>query len=308
MSATTNQRRGKRLSLSTREELWGYFFILPWLLGFLVFLLVPILSSFWLSLHEYEVITPPKWVGLENYTTFLFEDPLFAKSLYNTFYYVVLSVPLGLMVSLGLAMLLNQHLRGISIFRTIFYLPMVTPVVAVSLLWLFLFNPQFGVLNYFLTRIGLPAIGWISDPFWSKPSLVLMSLWTVGGTMLIFLAGLQGISEHLYEAAEIDGANSWRRFVHITLPMLSPVIFFNMVLGIIASFQTFTQAYVMTSGGPVDSTLFYALYLYRNAFRLLQMGYASAMAWILLLIILALTLLQFRMGRSWVYYEGDAPR
>jgi multiple sugar transport system permease protein len=242
---------------------------------------------------------------LKNYADFVLEDPLFIKSLYNTFYYVILSVPLGLLVALGLALLLNLQLRGVAIFRTIFYVPMVTPVVAVSLLWLFLFNPQFGILNYVLTLVGLPALGWISDPTWSKPSLILMSLWTVGGTMLIFLAGLQGIPAHLYEAAEIDGANIWQRFLNVTLPMLSPVIFFNLVLGIIGSFQTFTQAYVMTGGGPVDSTLFYALYLYRSAFKLLKMGYASSMAWVLLVIILVLTWLQFRLGRSWVYYEGE---
>lgn len=297
--------RRPSLHLGMQETLWGLFFISPWIIGFVAFMFAPIIASFWLSLHEYEVITPPQWIGVGNYTKFLLDDPLFQKSLFNTFYYVILSVPLGLLVALGLALLLNLNLRGVAIFRTIFYVPMVTPVVAVSLLWLFLFNPQFGVLNFLLTQVGLSPIGWISDPLWSKPSLILMSLWTVGGTMLIFLAGLQGIPTHLYEAAEIDGANVWRRFLHVTLPMLSPVIFFNMVLGVIGSFQTFTQAYIMTGGGPVDSTLFYALYLYRNAFKLLQMGYASAMAWVLLLIILVLTWLQFRMGRSWVYYESE---
>jgi len=304
----TQPRANRRWRLATQEALWGYFFIVPWIIGFIAFMLVPIVASFWLSLQRYEVLTPPKWVGIKNYTTFLFQDPLFSKSLLNTFYYVALSVPLGLVVALGLALLLNLNLRGVSIFRTIFYVPMVTPVVAVSLLWLFLFNPQFGVLNYLLDLVGLPRLGWISDPAWSKPSLILMSLWTVGGTMLIFLAGLQGVPVQLYEAAQIDGANHWQRFVHITLPMLSPVIFFNLVLGVIGSFQTFTQAYVMTGGGPVDSTLFYALYLYRNAFKLLRMGYASAMAWVLLIIILVLTLVQFRVGRSWVYYEGETSK
>lgn len=307
-SAVGERRRRGGLRLGMQETLWGLFFISPWIVGFIIFAFSPIVTSFWLSLNKYEVISPPEWVGLANYTKFLLEDPLFSKSLYNTFYYVILSVPLGMAVALALAMLLNLNLRGVSIFRTIFYVPMVAPVVAASLLWLWLFNPQFGILNYLLTRVGLPPLGWISDPVWSKPSLILMSLWTVGGTMLIFLAGLQGIPTHLYEAAQIDGANNWQRFLHVTLPMLSSVIFFNLVLGVIASFQTFTQAYVMTGGGPVDSTLFYALYLYRNAFKLLQMGYASAMAWVLLVIILVLTWLQFRLGRSWVYYEGESTK
>jgi len=305
-SAVGETRRRRGLRLGTQETLWGLFFILPWIIGFIIFMLSPIVASFWLSLQKYEVITPPQWVGLGNYSKFLLEDPLFMKSLYNTFYYVLFSVPLGLAVALALALLLNLNLRGVSIFRSLFYLPVVTPVVATSLLWLWLFNPQFGILNYLLTRVGVPPIGWISDQVWSKPSLILMSLWTVGGTMVIFLAGLQGIPTHLYEAAQIDGANNWQRFLHVTLPMLSSVIFFNLVLGIIGSFQTFTQAYVMTGGGPVNSTLFYALYLYRNAFKLLQMGYASAMAWVLLVIILVLTWLQFRLGRSWVYYEGES--
>jgi len=305
-SVVGQPRRRRGLRLGMQETLWGLFFILPWIIGFIIFMFSPIVASLWLSLHKYEVITPPEWVGLGNYTKFLLKDPLFIKSLYNTLYYVILSVPLGLVVALALALLLNLNLRGVSIFRTIFYVPIVTPVVAVSLLWLWLFNPQFGLFNYLLTQVGLPPIGWISDPIWSKPSLILMSLWTVGGTMVIFLAGLQGIPTHLYEAAQIDGANTWQQFLHVTLPMLSSVIFFNLVLGVIGSFQTFTQAYVMTGGGPVDSTLFYALYLYRNAFKLLQMGYASAMAWVLLIMILVLTWLQFRLGRSWVYYEGES--
>ena len=295
-------------SFGMRETLWGYLLISPWLIGFLVFKLVPIGASFWLSLHSYEVLTPPRWVGPRNYTTFVFQDELFGKSLYNTAYYVVFSVPLGVAVALLLALLLNLKLPGVRVFRTVFYVPVVTPVVAVSVLWLFIFSKEYGLLNLILGLAGVGRIGWLSDPAWAKPSLVLMSLWGVGGTMVIFLAGLQSVPVQIYDAAAIDGANGLARFRHITLPMLSPVTFFTLVLGMIGSFQTFTQAYVMTNGGPADATLFYALYLYQQAFPFLQMGYASAMAWILLAIVLVLTLVQFGLGRRWVYYEGETPR
>lgn len=292
-------------SLAKNEERWGYLFILPWLLGFLIFVLAPVVASFYLSFSDYELFLPPRLVGWENYRTLILEDPLFWKSLYNTLYYTVFAVPLGVIGSLLIAVLLNQELRGITIYRTVYYLPAVTSGVAVSLLWVWLFNPQFGLINAILARFGIPGPGWLVDPVWAKPSLILMSLWGVGGGMVIYLAGLQGIPVQLYEAAEIDGANTWTKFWKITLPMLSPVIFFNLIMGIINSFQVFTQAYVMTGGGPGDATTFYVLYLFRNAFNLLRMGYASAMAWILFIIVLVLTLLQFKFADQWVYYEGD---
>lgn len=290
------------------EALWGFVFISPWLVGLLVFSLGPVVASFLLSFANYELITPPKWVGLDNYATLLTEDRLFWLSLYNSVYYTLLSVPLGTAVAFALAMLLNLKLPGMRFYRTIFYLPAVTSGVAVALLWIWLFNPQFGLINYLLRSIGLPGPGWMVDQEWAKPAFVLMSLWGAGGTAVIFLAGLQGVPRTLHEAAAIDGANSWHRFRYVTLPMMSPVIFFNLVMGTIGSFQVFTQAYVMTSGGPQNATLFYVLYLFKQGFGMFRMGYAAAMAWILFVIVLVLTLAQFQLAQHWVFYEAEARR
>jgi len=291
--------------LSKREAKFGYIFISPWLLGFLMFVVIPIIASLYLSFTNYELFkSGTSWVGLKNYMELLTQDRLFWKSLYNTIYFTVFSVPLGIAVALVLALLLNRKLFGITIYRTIFYLPAVTSGVALSLLWVWLFEPNYGLINVILGKIGVQGPGWISDPLWAKPALILMSLWGIGGIMVILLAGLQGVPEQLYEAAELDGANWWQKFVHVTFPMISPVIFFNLIMGVIGAFQYFTQAYVMTGGGPVDSTLFYVLYLFRQGFLLLRMGYASAMAWILLIITLVLTIVQFKLASYWVYYEG----
>jgi len=288
-----------------QEALWGYVFISPWLVGLLIFTLGPVVASFFLSFANYELITPPHWVGLKNYATLLTADSLFWKSLYNSAYYTLFSVPLGIAVAFALAMLLNLKLPAMRMYRTVFYLPVVTSGVAVALLWVWLFNPQFGLINYLLRLIGLRGPGWLVDQKWAKPAFVLMSVWGVGGTAVIFLAGLQGVPRSLYEAAAIDGANTWHRFRYVTVPMMSPVIFFNLVMGIIGSFQVFTQAYVMTSGGPQNATLFYVLYLFKQGFGMFRMGYAAAMAWILFVIILVLTLLQFKLAGRWVYYEAD---
>jgi len=294
-----------RTRLARKKAIYGYLFISPWVLGFMIFVLGPIVASIILSLTKYELFTPPEWVGLSNYKELLFQDPLFPKSLYNTFYYVIFSVPLGVVVSLLLAMLLNQKLVGITWFRTIYYLPAVTSTVALSLLWLWLLNPQWGLINTLLGTVGIKqGPGWLVDARWSKPALILTSIWGVGGSIVIYLAGLQGIPQQLYEAAEVDGANWWHKFWKITIPMISPVIFFNIIVSTIGAFQVFAQAYIITGGGPVDSTLFYVLYLFRNAFLLLRMGYAAAMAWILFIIVLILTLIQFRFANRWVYYEG----
>ena len=291
--------------LSKREAKFGYIFISPWLLGFLMFVVIPIIASLYLSFTNYELFkSGTSWVGLKNYMELLTQDRLFWKSLYNTIYFTVFSVPLGIAVALILALLLNRKLFGITIYRTIFYLPAVTSGVALSLLWVWLFEPNYGLINVILGKIGVQGPGWISDLLWAKPALILMSLWGIGGIMVILLAGLQGVPEQLYEAAELDGANWWQKFVHVTFPMISPVIFFNLIMGVIGAFQYFTQAYVMTGGGPVDSTLFYVLYLFRQGFLLLRMGYASAMAWILVIITLILTIVQFKLASSWVYYEG----
>lgn len=294
-----------RKSLRGREAATGYVFAAPWLLGLLIFTLGPIIASFALSFTDYPIVKAPQWVGFENYHTLLTDDPLFWTSLSNTLYYTMLVVPLNMALGLGIAILMNEPLPGMRLFRTLYYLPSVVSGVAVSVLWAWILNPDFGLINTLLGYIGLPGPPWLASDVWSKPSLILMSLWGVGGSMVIYLAGLQGIPAHLYEAAEIDGAGALSRFRHVTLPMMSPTLLFTLIVNTIGSFQVFTQAYVITGGGPVNSTLFYVLYLFRNAFEFFKMGYASAMAWILFLIILGLTFLQLRLARRWVYYEGE---
>ncbi|NTV52275.1 MAG: sugar ABC transporter permease [Candidatus Firestonebacteria bacterium] len=291
---------------SQLESVWGYVFIFPWILGMLFFTAGPIIASVFLSFCEWDLITPIKWVGLQNYIKLFMDDPRFWKSLYNTLFYTAMSVPLQLVAGITIAVLMNQQVRLIKVFRTIFYLPSVTAGVASSIIWMWLFNPDVGLINYFLAIFGIHGPLWLASEFWAKPVYVIMSLWGVGGGMLVYLAGLQGIPAALYEAASIDGANSFQKFIHVTLPMLSPIIFFNLVILVIQSFQIFTQAYVMSggSGAPADSTLFYVVYLYQMGFRFHQMGYASALAWILFLITLGATLLLFRFS-GWVHYEGN---
>jgi multiple sugar transport system permease protein len=298
----------------SRRERWaGYIFIAPWLVGFVVFTAGPMLASIGISLSFWSMLSPPSWIGLENYERLFSDDPLFVQSLWNTAYYVALSVPLSTCLALGLALLLNQRVPAMGVFRTIFFLPSITNVVAVSILWLWVFNPEVGLLNSALRVLGIEGPLWLQSETWSKPALILMSLWGVGGSMIIFLAALQGVSPELYEASELDGAGGLQRFIHITIPMISPAIFFSLVMGIIGGFQVFTQAFVMTGsaqlgseGGPNNSTLFVVLYLYKKAFQDFQMGYASALAWALFFIILAFTLAQRKLATRWVYYEaGD---
>lgn len=316
-----------------RWDNWGYILILPWVIGFLLFTAGPMIASIALSFTDYDLVSA-KYVGINNYGELVWQknvhggygDERFWHSLWNTFYYTLFAVPLGLTGSLQLAMLLNQKIKGIAFFRTVYYLPSLVPAVASSLLWIWILQPDTGLLNQGLQwvfdtwpfeqlekligsfrgsafQLGTPR--WLSDADWSKPSLVLMSLWGIGGSrMIIFLAGLQGISDQYYEAATIDGAGTWGKFRHVTLPLITPVIFFNLVLGIIGAFQTFTQAFIMTNGGPQDSTLMYALYLYRCAFEYFQMGKASAMAWILFILLLVFTMIQFNRSKKWVHYEG----
>lgn len=285
------------------EHYAGYLFVLPWFLGFLLFGGGPILFSLFMSFCDYDVLHPPKWVGLSNYTN-MFTNPLFYKSLYNTVF-MALGIPFGMAVGLGIAMLLNYEIKGMAVYRTFFYLPAIMPAVAASILWIWIFNPQQGILNNLLAQVGIAGPAWLQDEHWSKPALIIMNLWGAGGSMIVWLAGLKGIPRHLYEAAEIDGAGRLRSFWSITLPMLSPYIFFNLIMGLIGTFQIFTQAYVMTQGGPIDSTLFFAFYLFNNAFRFFRMGYASALAWVLFAIVLALTLIQMRLAPRWVHYESD---
>jgi multiple sugar transport system permease protein len=297
---------GRRISPSTlRNTVSGLLFISPWLVGLLVFALYPILASAYFSLTSYNIVKPPQFIGLQNYRD-LFVDKYFLRSLGNTLYYAVFYIPASTIISVSLALLLNMKVKGMAFYRTVFYLPSIVPAIASSMLWLWVFNPQYGLANELLRLIGLPPLGWMSSPAWSKPSLIMMSLWAVGGGIVIFLAGLQDIPEHLYEAAELDGANSPRKIIHITIPLLTPSIFFNVVIDTIGAFQYFTAAFVMTGGqgGPLDSTLFYALLLYRNAFNYFKMGYASAMAWILFMIVFAATILIFRSSSRWVHFGG----
>jgi multiple sugar transport system permease protein len=289
--------------LADRPAFWGWLFITPWLAGFLGFTAGPMLASLWLSFYKYDLVTL-EYVGLENYRR-LPLDPLFWKALSNTFAYAFISVPLGVAGSLMIALLLNQKVRGIPLFRTLFYIPSLVPSVAAAILWQWVFNAENGALNLGLGFLGLPTPQWLQDERFTLPAFVLMSLWGVGGArMVIFLAGLQGISETYYEAARLDGASHRQQFWHVTLPLLSPVMFFNLVLGLIGAFQIFTQAYIMTGGGPNNASLFYALYLFRTAFEQFKLGKASALAWVLFAILLVFTLIQFRASKKWVHYEG----
>jgi len=289
---------------SLRRNLAGYAFISPWLIAFAVFTLGPFVASVYLSFTRYDVVSAPVWVGLANYRNMVTQDVVFFKSLWVTVKYAMVAVPLGIVAGVGLALLLNAQIRGISVYRTVFFLPSIVPIVATTVVFMWLLNPQIGLVNAILKKIGIIGPAWLQDPAWAFWSLVMMGLWAVGGSMIIYLAGLNDIPATLYEAAMIDGAGLWQRTRYVTLPMLTPVIFFNLVMGVIHSFQYFTQAYIMTAGGPEESTLFYALYLFDRAWRYLDMGYASAMAWVLFVIVMVLTGLIFRTHHRWVHYGG----
>jgi multiple sugar transport system permease protein len=276
---------------------------MPWLLGFVVFTAFPMGFSFVLTFMDWDLLGTQTWAGLANYQK-LVTDALVGVSLYNTAYFTFFSVPLRMLVALGAALLLNSSVRGLSFFRTFFYLPTVVPAVASVVLWMYMFNPSLGLLNMGMSALGLPRLNWLWDIQLSKPSLILMTLWTTGNVIIIYLAGLQAIPTQLYEAARIDGAGAWAQFRNVTLPMLSPSILFNVIMGIIGSFQVFTNAFLMTAGGPLNSTLFTVLYLYRAAFEQFKMGYASSIAWVLFVIVLIFTLIQWKLANVWVYYEG----
>lgn len=292
------------MSAAQRRDLRdGLLFTSPFILGVLALWVGPMLYSLYLILHEWNMLKAPKFIGLGNFERML-NDPLVGKSLVNTAYYTFLGVPLQLLVAFSLAVMLNQQIRGLGIYRTVYYLPSITPAVAFAVVWIQILNPEFGVLNQVLSWFGLGPINWLFNPAWSKPALIIMILWLTGFQMIIFLAGLQSVPKELQEAAEIDGANTWRRFVTVTIPIISPIILFNMIISIIGSFQVFTAVFIMTDGGPQDSTLFTVLYLYRNAFELFKMGYAASLAWVLFLIIMIFTAIQFFFANRWVYYEG----
>ena len=299
------------MKLNLREHLEGYLFISPWILGMVLFALGPILASFGLAFTRWNLFTEPEYVGWANFQK-LAHDPLFYKSVFNTIYYTVFAVPLGLVLALGLAMLVNHRLRGVNFFRTAFFLPNVVAGIAMLLLWKWLFDPNFGLINLFLDWTGLMAmlewigIGrpqWISSRAGAMPGMIFMSIWGLGGSMMIFLAGLQNIPRELIEAAELDGAGPWKRFRYVTVPLLTPTIFFLTMVGVIGSLQVFNQAYVMTQGGPAHATLFYVLYLFQTAFERFQMGYACAMALVLFIITLIVSLIQLAMGKKWVHYQ-----
>jgi len=295
-----------RLTYTQREYVMFYLFIAPAMLGLLIFVLGPMVVSFWFSFCDYEIVNPPVWVGLANYHKMFFVDRLPLHSLKITAYYSFVGVPLRLTAQLFIAVLLNRAIFGKTVFRTILYLPSIVSGVALSLLWIWLLNPEFGVINFLLWRLfRIEGPRWLMSTQWVIPAIILMSMWGIGGGIIICLAGLQGIPEELYEAAELDGAGSVQRFQYVTIPQMTPVIFFNLIMGIISSFQVFTQGYVMTQGGPSNASLFYVLYLYWNAFNYFRMGYASALAWVLFAVIMAMTLLVFRSSSAWVYYEGS---
>ena len=316
LAKSTSYMKYKASKLDRSRTRSGILFALPWMIGFLVFSLYPICISLYYSLTDFNIFQSPKWVGLSNYTD-LFSDEKFYKSLWNTFYMVIIGTPVSLIAALLLAVLLNQKIAALSVFRTIFYLPSIVPTIAASLLWLWILNPKVGVLNSILGLFGVPEPNWLMDPNWTKPALILIGVWGVGNMMIIFLAALQDVPRSLYEAAEMDGANTLQQFFKITLPSVSPVIFFQLIMNIIYYFQYFTQAYLLingssassglnntATGGAENSMLFYSLYLFHNAFSFFKMGKASAMAWILFIIVLAVTALIFKTQDRWVSY-GD---
>jgi multiple sugar transport system permease protein len=308
-------RRRRRGGLLREEALWGWLLQIPNIVGLAVFAAGPLIASFVMVFMHWEIITPPTYAGLDNINT-LFGDPLFVKALYNTVYITVISVPLYMVLGLLLALALNQKLRGIAIYRVIFFLPSQMPAVANAILWLWLFNPDYGLVNWVLGLVHIPPSTWVQDPVMAKPALILMGVWGVGTSMIIYLAGLQGVPQELYEAAAIDGASPWRKFRNVTLPLLSPVIFFSLIIGIINTMQSgFTTTYLFTaaqagsgatdSGGPDNALLLMFLYIYHQGFIDFNMGYASLLAWVLCAIILGLTLVNFKLAGRWVYYEGQ---
>jgi len=306
LSPPVARRRWSRRTVGEAVE--GYLLISPWIIGFLVFLLGPMVASLAFSFMHYSVVLPPRFAGLDNYVrAFGGADRLFYPSLARTATFAALFVPLAVATSLGLAVMLNRKLRGTTVYRTLFFLPSLTPAAAATLLWIWLLHPEVGPVNYLLGQVGIPGPRWLASTEWALPTCVAIALWgSVGGSrMIIFLAGLQGVPEELYESASIDGANAWHRFVNVTLPMVSPVIFFNMVLAAIGAFRVFTIAFMATGGGPAYATWFYMLHLYQTAFRSLQMGYASALAWVFFVIVLSFTFVQFRLSGRWVYYSSE---
>lgn len=308
MATKPNKQSKKRWTKRGRNEaIWGYLFVSPFIIGFILFMLGPMLFSFVGSFTNYNLTSQMDFIGLDNFKRMFTQDELFWKSLYNTLYYVALNVPLTAIGSLSMALLLNRRIRGISVFRTIFYLPSILSGVAVSILWMQLLSPSTGLVNTLLSFIGIEGPAWLFDPEWTKPALILMKLWSVGGSMLLYLSTLQNVPKQLYEAAELDGANAWQTFRHITYPMITPIIFYDIITSTIGAFQIFQEAYVMTesgTAGPSNSLLFYNFYTWNKAFVAFDMGYAMAMSMILFVIVMILTIINLKLAPRWVHYSG----
>lgn len=304
MAVATASRRGMTKT-EKRNQLMGMLFISPWLIGFLLFALFPLIASLYYSMTNYDFIRDPQFIGLTNYVRLFTVDPDFWTVMYNTVYYVGFGVPLGIAVAFLIANLLNSDIRGRTIFRSIIYIPSIVPAVCTAMVWLFILNVQYGAINGILKTMGWPTIPFLSSPELAKPSLIMIYVWAQGTAVVIFLAALQDVPRSLYDAALVDGANAWARFWNVTVPMCTPVILFNFIMGIIAAFQDFTLPFVLTGGGPMKSTEFYVVNLYRNAFVQFSIGKASAMAWILFLIILLFSVILFRTSARWVYYGGE---
>lgn len=303
--------RWSKLSQSERREaIAGYLFISPWIVGFIVFFAGPILASFALSFTRWNIVGTPRWVGFANYERIFTADPYFEKAVSVTLKYALFYLPLEVIFGILIAVVLNQKLRGIGLFRTMYYMPYIVPKVAASLVWVWVLNPRYGLVNTMLDKVGITGPNWLGDPDYVLPSIIIMALWGVGGSAVIYLAGLQNIPQQMYEAATVDGAGAVQKFFRITLPMLSPTIFFQLVLGLIGTFQTFTPAFIAAgrSGGPLQSGLFYMLYIYNRSFQSMRMGYGSALAWILTVFIMIITVLVFRSSKYWVYYEAERKR
>lgn len=299
--------KGTRLSPAERRDLLlGLLFISPWLFGLIGFTIYPMFASVYYSLTRYDLMRPPVFIGLRNFEEILFKDDTFRLVMYNTLYWVVLSAPLGVISAFLMATLLNTRIIGRSFFRAVFFFPSIVPAVVTAMVWLFLLNPQYGAINATLQGMGLATLPFITNPAWVRPSLLVIHMWAQGSAMVIFLATLQDVPRSLYEAATVDGANSWHKFWHVTIPMCSPVILFNLVMGFIGGFQNFTLPWLMTGGGPNRATEFYAIYLYRNAFLYLRMGKAAALAWILFAMVVAFTVVLFKSSGRWVYYGGSS--
>jgi len=307
MRIAKGNMRGPRLNQRQKDNLAGWLFVSPWVIGFLIFVFGPMIFNGVLSLCRWDMVGELRFVGLKNFQRLLVRDKLFWQSLKVTTLYGLMRVPMGIIVGLGTAVLLNQRVKLVGLWRAMYYLPAILPPVAVSLMWMWIYNPRYGVLNRFLWQVfHIHGPAWLQEEHLVLPSFMVMAVWAaMGRNMLVYLSGLQGISRELYDAADVDGTGPWRKFISITIPMLTPIIFFNLITGMIDTFKLFSQAYVMTEGGPRNASLFFYYYMFQHAFERFQMGYAAAMSLVVFVLIMILTLLVFRSSSAWVYYEGE---